>query len=117
MEEQVQENQTEEIQKHDSHENHQRDFNRQNVNVETKKSHPSTYIEIVTEKDESGQPLSVLEVDLIISRERGEEKRNLSINFAGIDVEKKEMVEKSINIGKDNFYVLKKFFSQLEWDY
>lgn len=85
-------------------------------NVNHGNNNPVTYIEIITEKDESGQPLSVLEVDLIISREKGEEKRSLSINFAGIDTEKKELVEKSVNINQDSFHQLKEFFAQLEWN-
>lgn len=78
--------------------------------------HNKTYIEIVAEKDSQGQPLSVLEVDLIISREKGRETRRLSMNFAGIDMEKKEMVEKSINIDRESFEQLKQFFSNLDWN-
>lgn len=77
---------------------------------------PATYIEIVTEKDNEGQPISVLEVDLIISREKGKETRKLSMNFAGIDFEKKEMIENSISLDRDSFEVLKKFFTQLDWN-
>ena len=78
--------------------------------------HNKTYIEIIAEKDSQGQPLSVLEVDLIISREKGRETRRLSMNFAGIDMEKKEMVEKSINIDRESFEQLKQFFSNLDWN-
>ena len=78
--------------------------------------HNKTYIEIFAEKDSQGQPLSVLEVDLIISREKGRETRRLSMNFAGIDMEKKEMVEKSINIDRESFEQLKQFFSNLDWN-
>lgn len=78
--------------------------------------HNKTYIEIIAEKDNQGQPLSVLEVDLIISREKGRETRRLSMNFAGIDMEKKEMVEKSINIDRESFEKLKQFFSNLDWN-
>ena len=78
--------------------------------------HNKTYIEIVAEKDSQGQPLSVLEVDLIISREKGRETRRLSMNFAGINMEKKEMVEKSINIDRESFEQLKQFFSNLDWN-
>lgn len=78
--------------------------------------HNKTYIEIIAEKDNQGQPLSVLEVDLIISREKGRETRRLSMNFAGIDMEKKEMVEKSINIDRESFEQLKQFFSNLDWN-
>lgn len=81
-----------------------------------KSPHNKTYIEIVAEKDNQGQPLSVLEVDLIISREKGRETRRLSMNFAGIDMEKKEMVEKSINIDRESFEQLKQFFSNLDWN-
>jgi hypothetical protein len=77
---------------------------------------PSTYIEIITEKDSDGQPISVLEVDLVISREKGKETRKLSMNFAGIDLEKKEMIEKSVNLDQESFDVLKKFFTQLDWN-
>ncbi len=77
---------------------------------------PSTYIEIITEKDEDGQPISVLEVDLVISREKGKETRRLSMNFAGIDFEKKEMIEKAVNLDRDSFDLLKKFFTQLDWN-
>lgn len=78
--------------------------------------HSDTYIEIITEKDESGQPLSVLEVDLVISREKGKETRRLQINFAGIDVIKKEMIEKSVDIDRQSFERLKHFFCNLDWN-
>lgn len=77
---------------------------------------PSTYIEIISEKDASGQPVSALEVDLIISREKGKETRRLSINFMGIDMEKKEMVEKSVDIDRQSFERLKEFFCNLDWN-
>jgi len=80
----------------------------QNVN------HNKTYIEIVTEKDATGQPLSVLEVDLIISREKGQETRRLAMSFAGI--ENQQMVEKTVNIDRDSFEKLKLFFSSLDWN-
>jgi hypothetical protein len=38
------------------------------------------------------------------------------MNFAGIDMEKKEMVEKSINIDRESFEQLKQFFSNLDWN-
>ena len=78
--------------------------------------HNKTYIEIIAEKDDSGQPLSVLEVDLIISREKGKETRRLSMNFASIDIDKGEMVEESINIDRESFEQLKQFFSNLDWN-
>jgi hypothetical protein len=78
--------------------------------------HANTYIEIISEKDESGQPLSVLEVDLVISREKGRETRRLEMNFAGIDVEKKQMIEKSVSIDRQNFEILKNFFCNLDWN-
>ncbi len=74
-----------------------------------------TYIEIISEKDDAGQPISILEVDLVISREKGKETRRLSLSFAGIDLEKKEMIEKSVNIDEDNFERLKNFFCNLDW--
>jgi hypothetical protein len=77
---------------------------------------PNTYIEIITEKDKDNQPISVLEVDLIISREKGKETRRLSMNFACIDFEKKEMIEKTVNLDQDSFQVLKNFFTQLDWN-
>lgn len=77
---------------------------------------PSTYIEIITEIDEENQPISVLEVDLVISREKGKETRKLSMNFAGIDLSKKEMIEKSINLDQESFENLKRFFTQLDWN-
>lgn len=77
-------------------------------------SHNKTYIEIITEKDPTGQPLSVLEVDLIISREKGQETRRLAMNFAGI--ENQQMVEKTVNIDRDSFEKLKLFFSNLDWN-
>jgi hypothetical protein len=80
------------------------------------KDMPITYIEIITEKDEDGQPVSVLEVDLVISREKGTETRKLSMNFTGIDFEKKEMIEKSVNLDRESFEILKKFFTQLDWN-
>jgi hypothetical protein len=78
--------------------------------------HPSTYIELIVEKDASGAPLSVLEVDLVISREKGKETRKLAMNFAGIDMVKKEMIEKSVSIDRENFEVLKNFFCKLDWN-
>jgi hypothetical protein len=84
--------------------------------VEHNSPHSETYIEIITEKDESGQPLSVLEVDLVISREKGRETRRLQINFAGIDMTKKEMVEKSVDIDRHSFERLKHFFCNLDWN-
>jgi len=90
--------------------------NNPNNNNPNNNNLPSTYIEIITEKDEQGQPTSVLEVDLVISREKGKETRKLSMNFAGIDFEKNEMVEKSIDLDKDSFEHLKRFFSQLDWN-
>jgi hypothetical protein len=78
--------------------------------------HPSTYIELIVEKDASGAPLSVLEVDLVISREKGKETRKLAMNFAGIDIVKKEMIEKSVSIDRENFEVLKNFFCKLDWN-
>lgn len=81
-----------------------------------KNNQPITYIEVVTEKDESGQPISVLEVDLVISREKGQETRRLSLNFAEVDVKNQEMVEKSVNIDRECFEVLKKYFCQLDWN-
>ena len=77
-------------------------------------NHNKTYIEIVTEKDATGQPLSVLEVDLIISREKGQETRRLAMSFAGI--ENQQMVEKTVNIDRDSFEKLKLFFSSLDWN-
>lgn len=77
-------------------------------------NHNKTYIEIITEKDATGQPLSVLEVDLIISREKGQETRRLAMNFAGI--ENQQMVEKTVNIDRDSFEKLKLFFSNLDWN-
>ena len=88
--------------------------NTHNANVA--KGHNATYIEIVSEKDETGQPLSVLEVDLIISREKGKETRRLAMNFAGIDVENQQMIEKSVNINRESFEQLKSFFSNLDWN-
>ena len=79
-------------------------------------THSSTYIEVITERDSEGQPLSVLEVDLVISREKGKETRRLQINFTGIDMEKKEMVEKSVNIDRQSFERLKHFFCNLDWN-
>jgi len=79
-------------------------------------SHSNTYIELITERDEENQPISILEVDLVISREKGQENRRLSINFAGIDLETKTLVEKSVNINRDEFEVLKSFFCQLDWN-
>lgn len=79
-------------------------------------AHANTYIEIVAERDESGQPLSILEVDLVISREKGKETRRLEMNFAGIDLEKKEMIEKSVSISRENFEILKHFFCHLDWN-
>ena len=79
-------------------------------------NHNATYIEIISEKDEMGQPLSVLEVDLIISREKGKETRRLAMNFAGIDVENQQMIEKSVNINRESFEQLKNFFSNLDWN-
>jgi hypothetical protein len=75
-----------------------------------------TYIEIVASKDESGQPMSVLEVDLIISREKGKENRRLAMNFAEIDVKSKQILEKSVNIDQESFRKLKEFFSNLDWN-
>jgi hypothetical protein len=89
----------------------------QNNNLDNKENQYSeTYLELITERDESNQPLSVLEVDLVISREKGKENRNLSINFTGIDIEKKEMIEKRVTLDKQNFDIIKNFFSQLRWD-
>lgn len=85
-----------------------------NKEIETGVNHNKTYIEIITEKDATGQPLSVLEVDLIISREKGQETRRLAMNFAGI--ENQEMIEKTVNIDKDSFEELKLFFSNLDWN-
>jgi len=81
-----------------------------------KYSHPSTYIELIVEKDNTGAPLSVLEVDLVISREKGKETRKLAMNFAGIDLAKKEMIEKSVSIDRENFEILKNFFCKLDWN-
>jgi hypothetical protein len=75
-----------------------------------------TYIEIVASTDESGQPMSVLEVDLIISREKGKENRRLTMNFAEIDEKSKQIIEKSVNINKESFMELKEFFSNLDWN-
>jgi len=75
-----------------------------------------TYIEIVASKDESGQPMSVLEVDLIISREKGKENRRLAMNFMELDVKSKQIVEKSVNIDQESFRELKEFFSNLDWN-
>ena len=72
--------------------------------------------QIVAERDESCQPLSILEVDLVISREKGKETRRLEMNFAGIDLEKKEMIEKSVSISRENFEILKHFFCHLDWN-
>lgn len=80
------------------------------------KNLPVTYIEIITERDDEGQPISVLEVDLVISREKGRETRRLSMNFAGIDFEKKEMIEKTVDLDEQSFETLKEFFSQLDWN-
>jgi hypothetical protein len=75
-----------------------------------------TYIEIVASTDDSGQPMSVLEVDLIISREKGKENRRLTMNFAEIDEKSKQIIEKSVNINKESFMQLKEFFSNLDWN-
>lgn len=85
-------------------------------NAHNTNNHNATYIEIISEKDEMGQPLSVLEVDLIISREKGKETRRLAMNFAGIDVENQQMIEKSVNINRESFEQLKNFFSNLDWN-
>jgi len=87
-----------------------------NNSESTPKSHGRTYIEIVATKDEAGQPMSVLEVDLIISREKGKESRRLTMNFAEIDEASKQIVEKSVNIDRDSFNELKEFFSNLDWN-
>lgn len=82
----------------------------------SKNPHANTYIEIVAETDETGQPVSILEVDLVISREKGRETRRLEMNFAGIDMTKKEMIEKSVSISRENFEILKHFFCNLDWN-
>lgn len=86
--------------------------------VYNKNSSPNekTYIEIVASTDDSGQPMSVLEVDLIISREKGKENRRLTMNFAEIDEKSKQIIEKSVNINKESFMQLKEFFSNLDWN-
>lgn len=84
--------------------------------VKSPNSHGRTYIEIVATRDESGQPMSVLEVDLIISREKGKENRRLTMNFAEIDEASKQIVEKSVNIDRGSFNELKEFFSNLDWN-
>jgi len=86
------------------------------TNLERPSSNGKTYIEIVATKDDSGQPMSVLEVDLIISREKGKENRRLAMNFAEIDVASKQIVEKSVNIDRDSFEQLKNFFTNLDWN-
>ncbi len=86
------------------------------TNLEGPSSNGKTYIEIVATKDDSGQPMSVLEVDLIISREKGKENRRLAMNFAEIDVASKQIVEKSVNIDRDSFEQLKNFFTNLDWN-
>tara|TARA_R110001592_G_scaffold92035_8_gene268761 strand:- start:1906 stop:2298 length:393 start_codon:yes stop_codon:yes gene_type:complete len=86
------------------------------TNLERPISNGKTYIEIVATKDDSGQPMSVLEVDLIISREKGKENRRLAMNFAEIDVASKQIVEKSVNIDRDSFEKLKDFFTNLDWN-
>lgn len=94
----------------------QNNINDNKNNIPENPLYNKTYIEIIAEKDSQGQPLSVLEVDLIISREKGKETRRLCMNFAGIDMEKKEMIEKSINIDRESFEQLKEFFSNLDWN-
>jgi hypothetical protein len=89
--------------------------NKETIHVQQQNT-PMTYIEIVTKIDEEHRPVSVLEIDLVISREKGQEYRSLSINFAEIDSVKQELIEKSISLNEDSFYVLKQFFSQLEWN-
>ena len=97
--------------------NNLEEFNSEELIVNhDKHSHPSTYIELIVEKDSTGAPLSVLEVDLVISREKGKETRKLAMNFAGIDLVKKEMIEKSVSIDRENFEILKSFFCKLDWN-
>ena len=56
----------------------------------------------------------ILELDLVVFREKGEQTRYLSISFAQPD-EKGNMKSVSINLNEESFQNVKKFFEQLDW--
>jgi hypothetical protein len=116
MSEDIKENNVEKVEKVDSELNRPKREYATDGFTPKSEGEISTYIEIISEKDENGQPISVLEVDLVISREKGKETRRLSLNFSGIDMVKQEMIEKSVDIDRDNFERLKHFFCNLDWD-
>lgn len=74
---------------------------------------PETYISLGDE--ETG----LMQIDLISFRERGVHQKYLGIFFSGMDVRenppKKQEAFFSIN-SEEEFYKLKNFFQQLEWN-
>jgi len=59
---------------------------------------------------------SLFEIDLSTARQKGQEIRYLSISFEGINIMNGEQQNAFMNLDENNFVLLKKFFSQLEWN-
>ena len=79
----------------------------------------STYLKLVNKDDADEKPVASLEIDLKTYRERGEEIRYVSILFSGFDVREEEQKrqEAFFNItSKEDFEIIKDFFSKLNWE-
>lgn len=76
-----------------------------------------TYFVLKLTDDSSGEVNGVLEFDLMSYREKGEEKRFLSINSIGYNPELEATGRAILNISNEgDFYKIKEFFKNLEWN-
>lgn len=76
-----------------------------------------TYFFLKLVEGESKEVSGILEFDLMSYREKGEEKRFLSINSAGYNPETDTPGRAVLNISnEEDFYRIKEFFKNLEWN-
>ncbi len=65
--------------------------------------------------DPSNPSSGVLELDLVVFREKGEQTRYLSITFSQKD-EKGEPASVSINLNEESFNSIREYFKNLDWN-
>ena len=79
-----------------------------NPNAKTNNKVVETYLGLSNET-------SLMEIDLVTARQKGEEIRYLLVTFGGKDARNNEQQNASISIDEGGFNQIKKFFAQLEW--
>jgi hypothetical protein len=57
----------------------------------------------------------LLELDLVVFREKGEQTRYLHLSFAQPD-ENNNMKSVSVNLNEESFKTIQEFFKQLDWN-